>query len=259
MKKFALCIVSFVLFSASYAQKPSVENIQVGQEGDNIKITYRIGGSIEGHVYNVQLECSIDGGPRFEPRTVIGDVGQNIRGGKSYYTILWDVFEDMDEVGAAEFFIGVELVGGKEEKPEISERMQDLVPQKKSRPVLTDDNRTFMVAYSLSFSSYWGYSNPLGLSIGSLKNWGWYGSFRIGRDEFWDSFTGSVTAGATKRIVNLPKYRLHGYAGVGIGDYFDMFDVEFGVSNVISNRFVINFGFEYPWYLGTVIGIGVVF
>ena len=82
----------------------------------------------------------------------------------------------------------------------------------------------------------------------------------MGYDDFWESYTGSVTGGATKRLVDNPKYRLHGYAGIGIGDYFDSFDVEFGITNVISNRLVINFGFEYPWwYLNTVIGVGLVF
>ena len=249
MKKLLFFTLASLICTTSFSQ--TVENIRVEPEGENIKIIYRIGGSIEGHVYNVVLTCSIDGGPRLEPKTVIGDVGKNIRGGRSYYTIVWDVFEDdVEEIGDAEFFIKVELVGGKK-KDKSSGMLSNL------KPVTTDaaDYRKVFITYELT--SF----NPLGFRAGTLGNWGYYGSIRIGYyDDFLDSYSGSVTAGATKRILNMPKYRLHGYAGLGIGDYFDEFDVEFGVSNVFNNRWVINFGFEYPtYYLDAVFGIGIVF
>jgi hypothetical protein len=108
MKYLNLTIV-FLLFSM-YLHAQTVENIRVEQEGDDkLKITFRIGASTESQIFNVIMNCSMDGGPRFEPQAVIGDVGGNIMGGKSYYTIVWDVFEDVEEVVNPEFFVRVEL------------------------------------------------------------------------------------------------------------------------------------------------------
>lgn len=252
MKKLLIFLFAALSFTISWSQ--TVENIRVEADGENINIHYRIGGSVEGDVYNVFLSCSMDGGPKFEPKTVMGDVNENIRGGKSNYTIIWDVFEDLEEIGSAEFFIKVEKVGGVEEV--VSNTFQDIEPVGGGA-----DYRKFMLAYSMGFNVDWDIYNAVGISIGTLGNWGWYASFRIGGYvEYDDSFTGSIIGGATKRILNNPNYRLHGYVGIGLGDYFDEFDVELGVTNVINNRWVINFGFEYPyWYLNTVFGVGLVF
>ena len=35
---------------------------------------------------------------------------ENIRGGRAYYTVVWDVFRDVAEVDNAEFFVKVDLV-----------------------------------------------------------------------------------------------------------------------------------------------------
>jgi len=262
-----LFLSALFLSYISFAQ--TVENIRVEPEGDKIKVYYRIGGSTEAQLYNVMLTCSMDGEARFEPQAVVGDVGKNIRGGKSYYTILWDVFEDVDEVGSAEFFVKVELVEDaaspvtpyreQPEKTDVEVAQMQLEPTdqgfrvKESSAAGKFANR-FLISYGAS--SY----NLFGFSAGTLGNWGLYGSVRLGSyDEYLELLSGSFTGGITKNFFSAGKYRLHGYAGAGIGDYFDTFNVEAGLSNVLWNRLVLTVGLEYPMYYADVVfGIGIV-
>lgn len=263
------------LFLAGTLCSQTVENIRVEPEGENIKISYRIGGSTDAQMYNVYLTCSMDGGSRFEPRSVIGDVGQNIRGGRSFYTVIWDVFEDVESVGNAEFFVRVELVSdaSEEEKPPVNNQARFPVnrpPDEAGRSDTSPFDPTFETTEKkqkeafqrylyISYSgSQW---NPVGISFGTLRNWGVYGSIRLGTyNEVYELMEGSVTAGLTKSVVNLGVYRLHGYLGAGIGDFFDTFDVEAGVSNVLFNRLKLSVGMEYPgYYASFVYGIGLIF
>lgn len=236
MKKNLLLLFGLLYSMMSLSQ--TVENIRVEPEEDNIRITYRIGGSSEGQVYRVDLECSIDGGPRFTPRSLQGDYGDNIMGGKSYYTIIWEVFKDRDEIGEAEFFIRVELVEDKDYGT--VEIDQDL-------------SRKFFVGYSGSVVT------QLGVSGGYLGNWGFYAAFRTG-------FTGhpeqrySLTGGVTKQVYQKGTYRMHAYAGFGRGDYFDEYEFEAGIINVLFRRVNLNIGFAYPgYYFDLTAGVGIVF
>jgi hypothetical protein len=262
----------------------TVENIRVEPEGNNIKINYRIGGSTDAQLYDVFVTCSMDGGPRFEPESVIGDVGPNIRGGRSFYTVIWDVFEDVEEVGNAEFFIKVELVSDMAAPvmtpPAEETRRQVDQPQQKEKesrrkveqPAKQDPSpfeptfekedkkrtsrfeRYLFLAYSGSIF------NPFGFSAGTLKNWGAYGSVRLGYfNEIYESMEGSITAGITKHFFSSGKYRLHGYVGAGVGDFFDEFDVEGGITNIIGNRLKLTVGVEYPtYYANLVFGVGII-
>ncbi len=270
MKRLSLLFTALTISLGSFAQ--TVENIRIESEGDNIKISYRIGGSTESQLYNVFLTCLMDGGQRFEPRAVIGDVGQNIRGGKSFNTVIWDVFEDVEEVGSVEFFIRVELVSDMSTpvatpQQEVQQRIEPEQEQETSafgpgfesgqtKQKTKFDRRSF-VAYNGSVF------NPFGVSAGMIGNWGFYGSLRIGYfNEYWESYEGSYSAGVTKHIFSKEKHRLHGYAGIGMGDFFDEFEFEGGVIGVIGNRLNLTLGFSYiPYvYYGDVIfGIGIVF
>ncbi len=263
-----LLLLSFFLVS-SYSFAQTVENIRVETEGDKIKVHYRIGGSTEAQLYKVTLSCSLDGGARFEPKAVIGDVGMNIRGGRSYYTIVWDVFEDVNQVGSAEFFVKVEMeedmtapvtpievrprkMHEESVKRELEETDKGVEVEKSREPA--PFNHRYHLAYRAS--SY----NLLGLTAGTLGKWGFYGSLRIGSfDDDMQLLSGSFTAGATKHIFSAGIYRLHGYLGAGIGDYFNKFDAEVGITNVLFDRLTVTLGMEYPgYYLDFVFGIGVV-
>jgi hypothetical protein len=50
---------------------------------------------------------------KLEPKNLSGDCGENIAGGKSDYTIIWDALKDLDELQSAEFLVKAELVKGK--------------------------------------------------------------------------------------------------------------------------------------------------
>ena len=234
-----LSLVNATVFSQT------VENIKVEPEGEDIRITYRIGDSVEGQLYHVKLECSIDGGARFVPVSVLGDVGDNIRGGKSYYSILWEVFKDLEEVGEAEFFITIKMM------EEDSHGM--VLSEIKTTSALDDSNDQIFIGFSGSPKT------QLGIMGGYMENWGFYAAFRMG-------FTGhsdmrfSVTGGVTKRVMQKGNFSMNGYLGGGRGDYLDEYVVEAGLVNVINNRFNVNIGFAVPsYYFDLTFGFGIVF
>ena len=275
----------FLLFAVLnivyFVNAQTVEGIQVKSENDKIIINYRIGGSTDAQYYNVALSCSMDGGLRFEPRSVIGDVGENIRGGRSYYTIEWDVFEDVDEVGDAEFFVKVDLVSDmspivvqpqtqpqtQPEKAEVSESGQANQGFDAGTPKETFERRSFF-AFTGSTAS------PYGISFGGVKNFGGYGSLRF--DYYTDDWETDIwltaTAGLTKYIMTSGKYRLHIYAGIGstyvsyeenLSDYSETdtyLTFEAGFINVIG-KFNLTLGLESISETGTymVYGVGFVF
>jgi len=254
MKKLLSLLFFFTTISMLSAQ--TVENIRVKQDGDNLEISYRIGGSTAQQLYFVILTCSIDNNPVFEPKSVIGDVGSNIRGGKSFNTILWDVFEDVEEVGSVEFFVKVNLISEQAdtERTELTFRNKNVISH--------DNDRKFFLGYGGSIV------HPLGARIGFLGNWGAYGSMRYGGlDDPWIDDNGNevydvlftASVGVTKRILTWEKLRLHGYAGLGLGDIADEL-VEGGLIGVVGNRINFNLGLSWNyWYADFTFGVGVVF
>jgi len=91
-------------------QAQKVDSIKVEQTGDFIKIGYQILDSKPGQVYRVRVLCSINGGLNTEIKSVSGDTGDNVQGGKSEYFAIWDVLKDVDELNSAEFIVRAELV-----------------------------------------------------------------------------------------------------------------------------------------------------
>lgn len=87
----------------------NVDNIRVEQSGDFVKIFYMITGSNPNQTFRVSLLASINGGLRSELKSVSGDIGENIVGGKNEYWILWDVLKDVNELNSVEFFVKAEL------------------------------------------------------------------------------------------------------------------------------------------------------
>ncbi|MFH0755913.1 MAG: hypothetical protein V2B15_01335 [Bacteroidota bacterium] len=250
MKYTALLIALIVTSLTAYTQ--TVENIRVVQDGENLKITYRIGASSDAQLYNVKLSCSMDGGKRFEPAAVIGDVGENIIGGKSFYTIIWDVFSDVEEVVNPEFFIKVDLVSDasvaaapattRSQEPSKQEPVEQKTKQEPTKPASTSDpgikkevktkeGPDFDRNGFFSFSFATGMGIPFGISFGSLNNWGYYVTpMRMAintfdqwyYDDYWGysydtevDFHYMLAAGVTKHFVSAGFYRLHGYWGLG--------------------------------------------
>lgn len=87
----------------------NVDSIKIEQAGDFIRIGYKILESKPGQVYKVRVLSSINGGLNSELRSVSGDVGDNVQGGKDEYFIVWDVLKDVDELISADFIVRAEL------------------------------------------------------------------------------------------------------------------------------------------------------
>ncbi|MEN8156047.1 MAG: hypothetical protein ABFS10_03790 [Bacteroidota bacterium] len=244
MKYAALFIAIFFTVITGHAQ--TVENIQVAQDGDNLEITYRIGASSDAQIYTVFLYCSMDGRTRFEPIAVKGHVGKNIIGGEPYYTIVWDVFKDVDEVVNPEFFVRVELVSDASAAAAAATatRSQETVQEEPAQQEkTTTQSDPFEPAFEVeesdeaigferngffSLNFVRGFGIPLGVSFGSLNSVGYYVTpMRMGiyTYDYWDSYYGTyetdleinymVAAGITKHFISAGFYRLHGYWGAG--------------------------------------------
>ena len=223
-----------VLSIACFVNAQTVENVTVRPDGDNIRVTYRIGGSTDAQIYTVTVNCSVDGGRRFEPKTLDGDYGANIRGGKSIYLVIWDVFEDVDEVGNVEFFVKVDLVSDmappitqQQNQQQVQRQIQPAEEPKQTEireqnPGLPDHDFVGTPKEEITKSSYLAYTgstaSPYGISFGGLKNFGGYGSFRMGYyiDDWENDVWATFTTGLTKFIMRNGKYRLYGFAGIGI-------------------------------------------
>ena len=265
MKKVLLLFAALCIGFLVNAQ--TVENITVTPKDDKIIINFRIGGSTNTQSYNVVLSCSMDGGSRFEPRALKGDFGNNIRGGQPYYTIEWDVFQDVERVGDAEFFVKVDLISDMSVPVTSPQNQPVRNMETKSDPVYPKFNEIEAQEKPVEWRGYFAYSgssqSPLGLSFGSLKKTGTYGSFRYGANntDWSTNFWGTIMAGFTRFIVNSNNYRLHGYMGVGITleyyeyddpSYYDSwnenyFAFDLGVINTIG-RLYLNLGLEFVNY-----------
>jgi hypothetical protein len=223
MKRFLFPFIA--LFAVTLLHAQTVENIRVVQDGVNLQITYRIGASTSDQIFNVYMTCSMDGANRFEPKAVMGDVGQNIVGGKSFYTIIWDVFLDVEELNNPDFTIRLELVEDNtptrfptETQPaeEVQEQPAEPEPEpaeqintEKAGDETTRQDETFQPGFSevekrdkferdafFCFSLNPGIGIPFGVSFGSLKNWGYYVSpirFGLGSYFYLDEWNYSET------------------------------------------------------------------
>ena len=294
MKHLIFFLATLLFFSSGYSQ--TVENIRVTQEGEQLKITYRIGASTETQLFNVFLSCTMAGGAKVEPRSVIGDIGENVVGGKSYYTVMWDVFEDVDEVIDPNITVRVELVKDLaapisrdvQEEEAIEPEAQEPEPQTQldDKPAPADggkNNDPFRRNGFVAYSGMTGLGTPIGISFGSLNNWGYYVTpLRLGiySFDYWDGYDYiedfdlhmMFSAGVTKHFVSGGPYRLHGYGGLGghmlIEDFttdpysYGFFMMETGVVNVIggfslSAGIMYSAGYTYP--VNFVFGVGFVF
>jgi len=296
MKHHIFFLAALLIFSSGYSQ--TVENIRVSQEEEQLKITYRIGASTETQLFNVFLSCTMAGGVKVEPRAVIGDVGENVIGGKSYYTVMWDVFEDVDEVIDPNITVRVELVkdleapisrdvqGEEAVEPEAQE--PEPQTQLESQAIVNNEDvkedpfrRNGFVAYS----GMTGFGIPIGISFGSLNKWGYYVTpLRLAWLSYntydiygywYDDLEVNImaSAGVTKHFVSGGPYRLHGY--LGLGTHLNFYDLnsdypgssahamfETGVVNVIGG-FSLTAGLSlspgFAYPVNFIFGIGFVF
>ena len=116
MKKLIVLLFLVVcVLNVVSAQK--VDSIRVEQSGDFIKIRYKILDSEPGQTYRVKVLCSINGGLNTELRSISGDAGDQIPGGKPEYWVVWDVLKDVEEVKSVDFIIRAELNSSARKRP----------------------------------------------------------------------------------------------------------------------------------------------
>lgn len=109
MKKVSL-MFALLFISVSSLLGQTVDSIKVEQSGDFIKIRYKILNSTPNQLFRVRVLCSINGGLNTEIRSISGDTGDNVVGGKSEYFVVWDVLKDVDELKSAEFIVRAEIL-----------------------------------------------------------------------------------------------------------------------------------------------------
>ncbi|MGB4293640.1 MAG: hypothetical protein WBJ37_12255 [Bacteroidales bacterium] len=199
--KFLLLIIILISTVSAFPQK--VDSIKVEQAGDFIKIRYKILNSTPDQFFRVMVLCSINGGLNTELKSVTGDVGDMIPGGKDEYWAVWDVLKDVDELKSAEFIVRAELIS----KPEAP------------RSVKKTGEKNFSLMVSgqmpqLSVGGRFSYMAKAGFSVQFL-----YGKADINPGS---QFTGKpnlsrISFDFTKRIANKEKIKLHLLTGISIG------------------------------------------
>lgn len=202
MNKIAALLIYFVLFfTAASAQK--VDSIRVEQSGDFIKIRYKIINSTPGQIYRVRVLCSINGGLNTELKSISGDHGDQVIGGKPEYWVVWDVLRDVEDIKSVDFIVRAELV-------------KDLNTLTASTPgsQIEWDKKRFNVLLALMVPK-------TGLRFGYMGSFGVSAQVTSGKTEKGDapniSPQGNDPAFAldiTKRIVNKNKFQMHLMAGV---------------------------------------------
>jgi len=217
MRKISL--IFFFLILLSFCKGQTVDSIKVEQAGDFIRIGYRILESKPGQVYRVKVLSSINGGLNSELRSVSGDVGDNVQGGKDEYFIVWDVLKDVDELISADFIIRAELVSD----------IKSDDNQSKANPEVTLkwSKKRINALFALEPSG-----PKIGIKAGYLGSFGMalqvaYGPVKFGSDDEVALAPGAVTnddykpeeqfllgVNITKRIVNYNGFQMHLAGGV---------------------------------------------
>lgn len=201
MKKiFSFLAISFLFIAFIKAQ--TVDSIRIEQAGDLIKIHYKILNSTDKQIFRVTVTCSINGGLQSIPKSLSGDFGENVVGGRNEYMVLWDVLKDMDEVKSVDFAVKAEL-------------MKDYSVEEISGGRSASKKRLH------AFLAVGGPGPVFGAKIGYMESWGITALCVVGGkmdgDDPFDAtpapshFAASINL--TKRIINAKKFKFHLTAG----------------------------------------------
>lgn len=216
-------LLTILSFTAS-AQK--ADSVRVEQAGDFVKVFYKINGSNPNQTFRISLLASINGGLRSELRSVSGDIGENIVGGKSEYWILWDVLKDVEELTSVEFFIKSEPMRNLAESS-TDERQSATIKWQKKRftimPAITGPgprigamvgvNGSFGVLAAFSYGKIAEPEAQMVLIGGSIESFGKDGP--------------QFSINLTKRLVSIESFQLHLAAG------FTLAEMEYAVADLL--------------------------
>jgi len=254
MKKYFILITLLIgLVSITFCQ--TVDSIKVEQAGEFIKIHYKILNSNQYQTFRITLYCSINNGLKSELKSLVGDFGENVIGGKSEYIVMWDVLKDVDEVNSVDFSVRAELV--KDDTPITKTSNKDEWSKKRIHAILAggqvQDKAT------------------VGIRLAYMGSWGITGKYLIRNME--DNKEETTTLfhtglGLTKRIVNKGGFSMHLLAGFNYGKYYtNNFDnstttsTTYELGTIIAyKRLVISFAFsQYEGNFFANPGIGIRF
>jgi hypothetical protein len=213
MKK---CVfVSFVIFFFSFSlSAQTVDSIKVEQSGDVIKIHYKILNSTEYQIFRVKVLCSINGGLLSELKSLSGDFGDNVVGGRSDYMILWDVLKDMEELNSAEFVVRAELVKG---NPTVASK----VPKVKGPPAHKFHLMPSLQLPGPGYGLRFGYMGKAGFSMNYITT---KSKKLLLPDSNYNDSTGAkrldrLSIDFTARIINKETFQTHLLFGSTIGPW----------------------------------------
>jgi hypothetical protein len=154
MKKTSIIIILFFsMVSKSFCQ--TVDSIEIEQVGTLVKIRYKILNSTPYQTFRITVSSSINGGLKSELRSLTGDFGENVTGGRPYYLVIWDVLSDVDEVSSFNITIKAELI--KDQTPEILMK----------KPILWSKKRFYIIP-----TIHEGHGVFPGLRVAFAENWG---------------------------------------------------------------------------------------
>jgi len=229
MKRFFLTTLTAFLFVPLLIAQ-TVDSIKVEQAGELIKIHYKILNSNQYQTFKVSVSAKINGGLESKLESLIGDVGENIIGGKPGYIVIWDVLKDVEEVNSVDFSVRAELltdvtpnaVNGKEKW------------EKKKIHLLISGGEGAGVHYGIRAA----YMGSWGVSVKYLV--GKYDDYNIAQESY---FHRSIDV--TKRVISTRGFQAHLLAGIANGKLH---------TEEVSNPWVSRFSYE----VGTIIGMGPV-
>lgn len=198
---FTLLFIFSGIFTFVSAQ--TVDSIKIEQSGEMIKIHYKILNSSSYQLFRVTVFCSINGGLKSELKSLSGDFGENVVGGRTDYMVLWDVLKDVDEVKSVDFSVRAELL--KDDSPKLVDKTQSDWKIKRFYilPTLHEGKGVLYgvrLAYMGSFGVSWK------IVTGKIEQ---YNSSGI--SDFHTSFD------LTKRIINYKGFQFHIMAGFAVG------------------------------------------
>ncbi len=160
-----LCIAT--ISSTHLVSQNMAQLEEVTPTDTTIEIRFRITNSTRSDYYAIKIEVSLDGGSRRAIRSMSGDIGRRVQGGKSIYLATWDVFKDVEEIGDAEFFVeAIKLSSSINSTPSTS------IQRNSSRTQAYGGRNWFMVGELIVEPECAIFS--AGLRLGYVDSWGFY-------------------------------------------------------------------------------------
>ncbi len=87
-----------------------VSNVRPEKNGEKITVYYQIDNATSKQFFEVSISASTPDGKTIHIKSVTGDVGKNIQGGRNQYMAEWDVLKDIANLGSADISVKAVLI-----------------------------------------------------------------------------------------------------------------------------------------------------